>query len=189
MYTDERERLIAGEKERIRSAAKKPPSARKLETEITKAFRSKTSGLDTVPGRLVEALALDTADYQDRGWHRPPAAREILYARDEQAAPVVAPRTRRRRSGSSTSANMPTVARYLLAGRPRPRVEDTIRIGELMRLAALSKFGWRPDDSSDRRIPKAPWQISVSRLRGQTTPRPGAPPCLLASRGMRIRMA
>ncbi len=160
MYTDERDRLIADEEERIRSAAKKPPSPRKLETEITKAFRSKASGLDTVPERLVDALALDTADYQDRGWHRPPAAREVLYARDEQAAPVVAPRTRRRRSGSSTSANMPTVARYLLAGRPRPRVEDTIRIGELMRLAALSKFGWRPDDASGRRIPKAPWQIS-----------------------------
>ena len=160
MYRNERERLIVAEKERIRTAAKKPPSARKLETEVIKAFRSKASGLDTVPERLVDALALDTADCQDRGWHRPPAAREILYARDERAATVVTPRPRRRRVGSSTSANRATVARYLLAGRPRPRVEDTIRIGELMRLAALSKFGWQPDKSSGRRIPKAPWQIS-----------------------------
>ena len=160
MYADERDRLIANEGERIRSAAKKPPSAGKLETEVTKAFRSKASGLDTVPERLVDALALDTADYQDRGWYRPPAAREFLYARDEQVAPVVTPRTRRRRVGSSTSVSMPTVARYLLAGRPRPRVEDTIKIGELMRLAALSQFGWQIDASSGRRIPKAPWQIS-----------------------------
>ena len=29
-----------------------------------------------------------------------------------------------------------------------------------MRLAALSRFGWQRDDSSSRRIPKAPWQIS-----------------------------
>ena len=160
MYTGERDRLIANERERIRTAAKKPPSAGKLETEVTKAFRSKASGLDTVPERLVDALALDTADYQDRRWHRPPAAREFLYARDEQVAPVVTPRTRRRRVGSSTSVSMPTVARYLLAGRPRPRVEDTIKIGELMRLAALSQFGWQIDASSGRRIPKAPWQIS-----------------------------
>ena len=160
MYADERDRLIANERERIRTAAKKPPSAGKLETEVTKAFRSKASGLDTVPERLVDALALDTADYQDRGWYRPPAAREFLYARDEQVAPVVTPRTRRRRVGSSTSVSMPTVARYLLAGRPRPRVEDTIKIGELMRLAALSQFGWQIDASSGRRIPKAPWQIS-----------------------------
>lgn len=160
MYTDERDRLIANEKERIRMAAKKPLSAGKLQTEATKAFRSKASRMDTVPERLLDALALDTADYQDRGWHRPPAAREVLYARDERVAAVVTPRPRRRRAGSSTDANKPTVARYLLAGRPRPRVEDTIRVGELMRLAALSRFGWRREDSSSRRIPKAPWQIS-----------------------------
>ena len=160
MYRSERERLIVNEKERIRMAARKPPTARKLDTEATKALRSKASGMDTVPERLVDALALDTADYQDRRWHRPPAAREILYARDERATAVVTPRPRRRGAASSTSANTPTVARYLLAGRPRPRVEDTIRIGEFMRLAALSQFGWRLDDSSGRRIPKAPWQIS-----------------------------
>ena len=160
MYTDERDRLIASEKERIRMAAKKPPSTRKLQTEAIKAFRSKASGMDTVPERLLDALALDTADYQDRRWHRPPAAREVLYARDERVAAVVTPRSRRRRAASITSANMPTVARYLPAGRPRPRIEDTIRIGELMRLATLSQFGWRRDESSGRRIPKAPWQIS-----------------------------
>ena len=160
MYTSERERLIVDEKERIRSAARKPPSARKLETEAAKAFRSKASWMDTLPERLLDALALDTADCQDRGWPRPPAAREVLYARDEGAATVVTPRPRRRRAGPSTGAAMPTVARYLLAGRPRPRVEDTIRIGELMRLAALSKFGWQTDGSSGRPIPRAPWQIS-----------------------------
>ena len=47
-----------------------------------------------------------------------------------------------------------TVARYLLAGRPQPRIEDAVKIGELMRLAALSKFGW------DNRRPKAPPVIS-----------------------------
>lgn len=160
VYSGERNRLIDCEKERIRNTAKKPLSKKKLETEIAKAFRSKTSGLDTLPERLVDALALDTADHQDRGWHRPPAARETLYTRAEQAAPVVVPRIRRRRVVSKTDAKMPTLARYLLAGRPRPRVEDTVRIGELMRLAALSQFGWRKDASSDRRIPRAPWQIS-----------------------------
>ena len=160
IYKDERERLIANERERILKAATKPPSARKLEAAVAKAFRSKASGLDTVPERLVDALALDTADYQDREWHRPPAAREILYARAERVATMVTPHPRGRRVGSSTNANMPTVARYLLAGRPRPRVEDTIRIGELMRLAALSKFGWELDESSGRRVPNAPWQIS-----------------------------
>jgi len=44
----------------------------------------------------------------------------------------------------------------VLTGRPRPRVEDTIRIGELMRLAAMSRFG---RDTETGRF-KAPPQIS-----------------------------
>ena len=166
-YRSERERLIDNEAQRIRAAAVKPPSKSQLENQLSKAFRSKPSGRDTLPQKLAEALALDTADYQDRGWPRPPAAREVLYTRSEEAAPVVAPSTRRRRSASGMSTNLPTVARYLLAGRPRPRVEDTIKIGELMRLAALSKFGWRQDASSGRRAPKAPWQISGRDAEGR----------------------
>ena len=117
--------------------------------------------MDTLPERLVDALDLDTADYQDRGWNRPPAAREVVYARDaEAAAGVVSRVSARRRGPGSRSKPQPTVARFLLAGRPRPRVEDTVRIGELMRLAALSQFGWRYDSATGRKIPKAPRQIS-----------------------------
>lgn len=160
IYGSERKRLIDNERQRILAAAKKPLSERQLENQVKRAFQSKPSGRDTLPARLVDALALDTADYQDRRWPRPPAAREILYARAGGAAPVVAPDRRRQRPASSAGATMPTLARYLLAGRPRPRIEDAIRIGELMRLAALAQFGWGLDDSSGRRVPKAPWQIS-----------------------------
>ncbi len=148
-------RLIADAKERICAASRRPPTPKKIETEVAKVFRSKGSRMDTLPARFVDALMLDTADYQDRGWPRPPAARE----------PDVAPGVVPRRSftadaGRAPSQNLPTVARFVLAGRPRPRVEDTIRIGELMRLAALSQFGWRHDEATGRKFPKAPWQIS-----------------------------
>ena len=161
MYATERERLIESARKRICAAVEKPPSPKKLETEVAKVFRSRRSGMDTLPERLVDALDLDTADYQDRGWNRPPAAREVVYARDTKAAARVTScaSTRRRGSGSRPKP-LPTVARFLLAGRPRPRVEDTVRIGELMRLAALSRFGWQDDGARGRRIPKAPWQIS-----------------------------
>ena len=160
-YATERERLIAGARERIRTAAKKPPPPKRLETEVAKAFRSRRSGMDTLPERLVDALTLDTADYQDRGWRRPPAAREVVYAREANVAAGVMPRVSARRRGSGSRPKpLPTVARFLLAGRPRPRIEDTVRIGELMRLAALSQFGWRYDSATGRKIPKAPWQVS-----------------------------
>ena len=158
-YATERRRLIEDERERIRMKAKRPPPPTELEDDVAKAFRSKRSGLDTLPEHLVDALNLDTADYQDRGWNRPPAAREVVYAREAKAAAgVMSRRVSPRRRGSGFGSN-PTVARFLLAGRPRPRIEDTVKIGELMRLAALSKFGWR-FDARGRKIPKAPWQIS-----------------------------
>ena len=118
--------------------------------------------MDTLPPRLVDALMLDTVDYQDQGWNRPPAAREVVYDRAKDAAVGVSPRRPARRRSSYPRLN-PTVARFLLAGRPRPPIEDAVRIGELMRLAALSQFGWRKDEKTGRRIPGAPWQISGRR--------------------------
>ena len=159
-YAVERDRLLAAERRRISSTARKPLSEASLGKRVAKALQSKRSGADTLPASLAGALSLDTADWQDRGWPRPPAARELFYARDEKAAVGVMPRVRPRRLRIQPDLDMPTVARFLLAGRPRPRVEDTVRIGELMRLAALSRFGWRRDDASGRRVPKAPWQIS-----------------------------
>ena len=110
--------------------------------------------------RLVEVASLDTADYQDRGWSRPPAAREVVYARAPDAAPGVVTRARDRNPTARAERELPTVARFLLAGRPLPRIEDAIRIGELMRRAALAQFGWRRDEATSRRIPLAPWEIS-----------------------------
>ena len=94
-----------------------------------------------------------------RGWPRPPAAREVVYAR----APEVAPRVVARAAGhrpARTGRDLPTVARFLLAGRPLPRIEDAVRIGELMRRAALAQFGWRRDEARNHPIPLAPWEIS-----------------------------
>lgn len=54
----------------------------------------------------------------------------------------------------------PTVIRHHIAGRPLPRIEDAVKIGEVMRLAALSKLGWDTDDAIGRRLPRAPWQVS-----------------------------
>lgn len=158
-YAIERQRLIAEVEERIRSNARQRLLPSRLDSMVAKAFLSKGRKADTLPARLVDALSLDTSDYQDRGWSRPPAAREVVYTRASEAAPGVVPRRIRRRP-MQTMPDTPTVARFLLAGRPRPRVEDTVRIGELMRRAALAQFGWRTDDATGRRLPCAPWQIS-----------------------------
>jgi CRISPR-associated protein Csb2 len=110
--------------------------------------------LATLPGRLAEALAVDTSDLQAVGWSDPPAARRVLYAAPEL---TTAWRGERLREIQRKQPD-PTVARFVLAGRPRPRVEDTLRIAEIMRLAAMAKFGWTIVDG--KRSPNAPSVIS-----------------------------
>ena len=159
-YAAERRRILADMERDVTAAAQRPPTRRAIDKHLDKALRSKGRRAHTLPERLVDALVLDTADYQDRGWNRPPAAREVVYARAADAAPGVLARPRGRRRRSSSRRDLPTVARFLVAGRPLPRVEDTVRIGELMRRAALAQFGWQRDEATDRWIPKAPWQVS-----------------------------
>jgi CRISPR-associated protein Csb2 len=69
------------------------------------------------------------------------------------------PRRRRRIPAKDNPARF-TVARFVLAGRPPPRIEDAVKIGELMRLAALAQFGWTKDEATGRSRPNAPWVIS-----------------------------
>lgn len=55
---------------------------------------------------------------------------------------------------------LPTVARFLLAGRPRPRIEEAVTIGDLMRRATLAQFSWRSDETARRAAPTAPPEVS-----------------------------
>ena len=161
VYAAERQRLIASAGQETAGAA--PPPRRSSKTrggQAAAVFRSKATGVDTLPARLVDALALDTADYQDRGWSRPPAAHEVVYVCAPDASLGVVPRAAARRRRVTRREDRPTIARFLVAGRPLPRIEDAVRIGELMRRAALAKFGWRTDEATGRSIPRAPWQIS-----------------------------
>ena len=158
-YRAERERLIEQEGDRIRASAKKPMSERALRGRVDRSFRAK-GGVDTLPSRLVHALAVDTADLQNRKWAQPPAAYEAVYARDPMTNPGVITRGVSRLRRVRRVTRQPTIARYLLAGRPRPRIEDAVKIGEVMRAAAMSQFGWEVDEETGKRMPRAPWQIS-----------------------------
>lgn len=93
----------------------------------------------TLPGRLIDALRLDTADVQAAGWSRAPGAREVLYHRPADALAV-----RRRRTVRQGHNARITTVRFALAGRPLPRLEDAVRIGELTRNALLRMFGKEP---------------------------------------------
>lgn len=157
-YSGERRSLQARIEEETSRKSGGKWSGDRIRREAEKRLRSRVTGRDTLPDRLADALSLETSDYQDRGWSRPPASREVLYALSRNAVPGVTPRVRKPRRVSADV--LPTVARFLLAGRPLPRVEESVKIGELMRLAAMHKFGWKRDRHGGPNVPRAPWQIS-----------------------------
>lgn len=90
----------------------------------------------TLPENLLDALSLDSADLQKQGWSQPPASTQVSYLRPVDAL-------RPKRSRRMLKVPRATTASFLLVGKPLPRVEDTLRIGELMRVALISRAGKR----------------------------------------------
>jgi CRISPR-associated protein Csb2 len=92
-----------------------------------------------LPERLCDAIAIDTGEWQAAGWSTPPALRRIVYDRPEIGPLPPTRRVARSARDPLEAPGRPEVARFLLAGRPRPRVEDTLRVGEVLRLALMSR--------------------------------------------------
>lgn len=86
----------------------------------------------TLPETLLDALSVDTSDLRKLGWSQPPAVRKVSYLRPPDALrpkPVI----RRVQIPAATAVN------FILSGKPLPRVEDSLRIGELMRIATMAQ--------------------------------------------------
>jgi CRISPR-associated protein Csb2 len=98
---------------------------------------------EDLPERLCDALAVDTSYWQKAGWSSPPPLRRMVYDR-----PSVGPVLHSHPAAGdkkSEQPGIPEVARFILAGRPAPRIEDTLRIAEITRLALMSRsHGDRP---------------------------------------------
>lgn len=89
--------------------------------------------LATLPPHLTDALRVETGDLRSAGWNIPPGGRVATYERAR--TDVEWPAHGASRSGCTAGI---TTTRLALAGRPLPRIEDAVRIGELLRSAAMS---------------------------------------------------
>ncbi len=161
-YQVTRNQLLAQERQRIRAEASHIIAERVLQSKIQSVFYTK-DGIDTLPASFLDALSLENTDLRRLKWHRPPAALDVIYARDPSTTPRVVPQVISRRKKCKKVSEQVTIARFVLAGRPRPKLEDAVKIGEIMRAAAMSQFGWREDELNGKRTPLAPWQISGRR--------------------------
>lgn len=90
----------------------------------------------TLPASWLDAIGVESADLRAAGWSLPPASRNIPYRAHGELL---------RSSGKSSPRPAPgtgaTTFRFALYGKPLPRVEDTIRLGEWLRAAAMSRAG------------------------------------------------
>jgi CRISPR-associated protein Csb2 len=102
----------------------------------------------TLPERLSDALSIDTSDWHKAGWSSPPPLRKIVY--DRPPVGPLPPLRPRRICCHSGQPGKPEVARFVLAGRPQPRIEDSLKIGEIARWALMSGTGNPPREFSGR---------------------------------------
>ncbi|MCL4309886.1 MAG: type I-U CRISPR-associated protein Csb2 [Actinomycetota bacterium] len=86
----------------------------------------------TLPETLLDAISVETSDLRKHGWSQPPAARKVHYVRPLDAL-------RPKRVPRKDALPVFNTVRYLLVGKPLPRVEDSVRIGELLRQAVMSQ--------------------------------------------------
>lgn len=97
---------------------------------VDKKAQKKLGG--TLPETLLDALSVDTGELRKLGWSQPPAARKVRYLRPLDAL-------RPKPAIQRTLAPETTAINFILSGKPLPRVEDSLRIGELMRIATMSQ--------------------------------------------------
>ena len=96
--------------------------------------KGKKKGGAILPESWLEAVSLETNKLQSAGWSQPPAARRVFYRRPagalKFASETVAVRSRPQPAAVTT-------VRFALYGRPLPRMEDAVKIGELARVALM----------------------------------------------------
>src|SRR6185437_441165 len=88
-----------------------------------------------LPAALSDALAVDTGVWQKGGWSSPPVMKRVVYERPKLTPPAARPALRVRDRDCPGQAE---VARFVLAARPLPRVEDGLRVAEVLRGALMS---------------------------------------------------
>ncbi|HWP60843.1 MAG TPA: type I-U CRISPR-associated protein Csb2 [Candidatus Acidoferrales bacterium] len=92
----------------------------------------------SLPQDWLDALSLDTAQWQAAGWSHPPAARTVTYRRPLHALGTVAAKAATRAVATRERTAVTTV-RFAVYGTPSPRIEDAVRMGEALRLAAMGR--------------------------------------------------
>uniref|UniRef100_A0A831XD23 Type I-U CRISPR-associated protein Cas5/Cas6 n=1 Tax=Geobacter metallireducens TaxID=28232 RepID=A0A831XD23_GEOME len=97
--------------------------------------KGKKKGGAVLPESWLAAVSMETGELQSAGWSQPPAARRVFYRRPAGSLKPAAMTVVR---NSAHNQSPVTTVRFALYGRPLPRMEDAVKIGELARVALIS---------------------------------------------------
>ncbi|THJ19461.1 MAG: type I-U CRISPR-associated protein Cas5/Cas6 [Nitrospira sp. CG24E] len=92
----------------------------------------------TLPIDWLNAIGVETGELQAAGWSAPPCARIISYRRSLHALKTTATKVVRKPAMIRPNTAI-TTARFVLYGKPLPRIEDAVRLGETVRLAVMGR--------------------------------------------------
>jgi CRISPR-associated protein Csb2 len=92
--------------------------------------------LTSLPDDWLNTIGVETGELQAAGWSAPPCARTVSYRRPLHALKTTAPKVVRKPAIVRPDTTI-TTARFMLYGKPLPRIEDAVRIGEAFRAAAM----------------------------------------------------
>ena len=94
--------------------------------------------LTTLPDGWLDAISVETGELQAAGWSAPPCAQMISYRRPLYSLRTTAQKIVRK-SATLKSNTTITTARFILYGKPLPRIEDALRVGEALRAATMGR--------------------------------------------------
>lgn len=94
--------------------------------------------LTTLPDDWLNAIGVETSELQAAGWSAPPCACTVSYRRPLHALRTTAPNVVRKPPIVRPDTTI-TTARFVLSGKPLPRIEDAVQLGETFRAAAMSR--------------------------------------------------
>ncbi|WP_442505355.1 type I-G CRISPR-associated protein Csb2 [Novipirellula sp. SH528] len=114
------------EKQKLSEKHAKALEKGKPTDEIKLSAKEKTAIQQALPESTFDALHVETDQLRKAGWNRPPASRWIDYVRDSEQ-PIRHPASR------VPKTQVPTIARFSIAGAVRPRFTEALWIGERAR--------------------------------------------------------
>ena len=105
------------------------------DTDTVKLSKKERIDIESdIPPTIFDALHAETGDLRKAGWSRPPGSRWVDYLR-----PANSFASKPRQSRRSSRSRRPTVARFAVCGSVRPRLTESLWIGERIRTALMAK--------------------------------------------------